>query len=159
MENKCIGVVEGQVFFEGMDCVLMVLNCALEVGFLGVWGGMVVSVMLVGGFTIFFRCRRVYFSQDYMCRVLKNFGDCGICTVSERSWSYFAAMKLCGESGKGGCNFGNFFKKCRCVGVFSLWVFQALGVVETASRSGVEVIGPGLMKWANLSAGAMSYCL
>jgi len=73
MENKCIGVVEGQVFFEGMDCVSMVLNCALEVGFLGVWGGMVVSVMLVGSSTIFFRCRRVYFSQDYMCCVLNFF--------------------------------------------------------------------------------------
>jgi len=26
-------------------------------------------------------------------------------------------MKLCGESGKGGCDFGNFLRECRCVGV------------------------------------------
>jgi len=31
----------------------MVLDCALEMGFLGVWGGMLVSVMLVSGFAIF----------------------------------------------------------------------------------------------------------
>jgi len=43
-----------------------------------------------------------------MCRVLKNFGDCGICSVSERLRRYFAAMKLCCESTKGGCDFGNF---------------------------------------------------
>jgi len=49
LEGECIGVVQGQVFFEGMDCVVMVLGCALEVGFLGVLGGMVVSTMLVGG--------------------------------------------------------------------------------------------------------------
>jgi len=40
----------------------MVLDCALEVGFLGVLGGMVVSVMLDSGFVRFFlRGRRVYF--------------------------------------------------------------------------------------------------
>jgi len=66
-------------------------------------------------------------------------------------------MKLCSESGKGGCNVGNFFRKCRCEGVFSLWVFQALGVVETASRSGVEVMGPGLMKWASLCVVEFAY--
>jgi len=44
------GVKERKVFFESMDCISMVLNCALKVGFLGVLGGMVVSVMLVGGF-------------------------------------------------------------------------------------------------------------
>ena len=98
----------------------MVLDCALEVGFLGVLGGMVLSVMLVSGFTIFFRGRGVYFSQDYMYRVLKNFNDCDICSVSERLGRYFVAMKLCGESGKSGCDFGNFFSKCRCVSVFSL---------------------------------------
>jgi len=78
VKNQCIGVVEGQVFFEGMDCVSMVLNCALEVGFVGVLGGMVVSIVLVGGFAIFFRGRWVYLTQDYVCRVLKHFGDCGI---------------------------------------------------------------------------------
>jgi len=61
VKNKCVRVVEGQVFLKGMDCVWMVLNCVLEVDFLGVLGGMVVSVMLVSGFAIFFRGRRVYF--------------------------------------------------------------------------------------------------
>jgi len=98
-------------FFEGVDCVPMVLDCALEVGFLGVLGGMVLSVMLVSGFTIFFRGRGVYFSQDYMYRVLKNFNDCDICSVSERLGRYFVAMKLCGESGKSGCDFGNFLRE------------------------------------------------
>jgi len=74
----------------------MVLDCALEVGFLGVLGGMVNSGMLFGGFAIFLRGRRVYFFQDYMCRLLKNFSDCGICSVREQLRRYFAAMKLCG---------------------------------------------------------------
>ena len=74
----------------------MVLDCALEVGFLRVLGGMVLSVMLVGGFAIFLRGRRrVYFSQDYMCCVLKDFGDCGICSVSERLRRYFGFLRLC----------------------------------------------------------------
>jgi len=98
VKNLCIGVVEGQVFFEGMDCISMALNCALELGSWGVLGEMVVSVVLVGGIAIFFRGRRVYFAQDYMCHVVKNLGDCGICSVSEELWRYFAAMKLCGES-------------------------------------------------------------
>jgi len=59
VKNKCIRVIEGQVFFESMDCVSMVLNCALKVGFLGVLGGMVVSVMLVGGLVVFVSGRRV----------------------------------------------------------------------------------------------------
>jgi len=140
VKNKCIGVIEGLVFFESMDCVSMVLNCALKVGFLGVLGGMVVSVMLVGGFAILFRGRRVYFSQDYMCRVLKNFGNCCSCSVSERLWGYFAAMKLCSEPGEGGCDFSNFFREGRRVSVFSLCVFQALGVEESAGRGGVRLL-------------------
>jgi len=44
----------------------MVLDCALEVGFLGVLGGMVVRNMLVGRFGMFLRGRRVYFSRYYM---------------------------------------------------------------------------------------------
>jgi len=90
----------------------MVLDCVLDVGFLGVFGGMVDSVMLGSGFvSFFFRCRRVYFSQDYMCRVLKNFSDCGICSVSERLQRYFTTMELCSESVKGRCDFGDFFKQ------------------------------------------------
>ena len=87
----------------------MLLDCALEVSFLGVLGGMVVNVMLVSGFvSIFFRGRRVYFSQDYMCCVLKDFSDCGICSLSKRLRRYFTIMKLCSESAKGRCDFGNF---------------------------------------------------
>ena len=86
----------------------MVLDCALEVVFLVVLGGSVFSLMLVGGFAIFLRCRRVYFSQDYMCRVLKNFSDCSNCSVSERLRRFSTIMKLCSESAKGRCDFGNF---------------------------------------------------
>jgi len=95
---------------------------------------MVVGVILVGAFSILFRGRRVYCSQDYMYCVLKNFGDCYICSVSERLWRYFAAMKLCGESGEGGCDFSNFLREGRCVSIYSLWVFQALVVEESADR-------------------------
>jgi len=97
----------------------------------------VVSVTLEGGFAIFFRGRRVYFSQDYMCHVLKNFGNYCICSVSERFWGYFAAMKLCDESDEGGCDFNKFLREGRCVSVFSLWVFQALGGEEIAGRGEV----------------------
>jgi len=55
----------------------------VEVGFLWVLGGMVLSFMLVGGFTFSFRGRRVYFAQDHRLGVLKHFGDCGICSVNE----------------------------------------------------------------------------
>jgi len=80
---------------EGMDCVSMVLNCELEVGFLGVLRGMVVRAILVGGCIIFLRVGRVYFAQDYMCSVLQDFGNCGICSVSEGLRKYFAVIKLC----------------------------------------------------------------
>jgi len=73
----------------------MVMDCALEVSFLKVLGGMVVSVMLGSEFVGFiFRGRRVYFPQEYICRVLKNFSDCGICSISERLRRYFTTMKL-----------------------------------------------------------------
>ena len=53
-----------------MDCVLMMLDCTLEVSFLGVLGGMVVSVMVGSGFVGFvFRVMRIYLSQDHMCCV------------------------------------------------------------------------------------------
>ena len=60
------GTSRDRSFFEDMDCVSMVLDCALEVGFLGGLGGMVVSTMLVGRFGMFLRGRRVYYSQVYM---------------------------------------------------------------------------------------------
>jgi len=43
-----------------------------------------------------------------MCCVLKNFDDCGICSVSERLRRYIATMKLCGESTKGGYDLATF---------------------------------------------------
>jgi len=54
------------------------LDCTLEVSFLGVLGGMVVGVMVGSGFVGFiFRGMRVYFSQDHMCRMLSA-KDCGV---------------------------------------------------------------------------------
>ena len=57
-----------------------------------------------------------------------------------------------------GCDFGSFFRKCRCVGVFSLWVFQALQVVESAGRRGVgwkwgtgfDEVGKSRWRWIHL---------
>jgi len=77
------------MFFEGMDCVSMLLDCALAS-----WG-MMVRAILVGGCTIFFRGWRVYFAQYYMYRLMQNFGNCGICSVSERLWRCSAVIKLC----------------------------------------------------------------
>jgi len=80
----------------------MKLDCTLEVSFLGVLGGMVVIVMVCSGFVGFiFRGMRVYFSQDHVCRVLKNSRECSICSVSEGLRRYFTTMKLCSESTKG----------------------------------------------------------
>jgi len=80
----------------------MMLDCTLEISFLGVLGGMVVSVMVGSGFVGFiFRGMRIYFSQDHMRRVLKNFRECSICSVSEGLRSYFTTIELCSESTKG----------------------------------------------------------
>jgi len=52
----------------------MMLDCTLEIRFLGVLGGMVVGGMVSSGFVGFmFRGIRIHFSQDHMYRVLKNF--------------------------------------------------------------------------------------
>ena len=52
------------------------LDCTLEVSFLGVLGGMVVSGMVGSRFVRYIvRGMRIYFSQDHMCRVLKNFRE------------------------------------------------------------------------------------
>jgi len=40
---------------------------------------------------------------------------------------------------------GNFFGKCRCESVFSLRMFQALGMVKSAGRRGVR------WKWGDRS--------
>ena len=80
----------------------MMLDCILEVSFLGGLGGMVVSIMVGSGFVgLIFSFMRIYFSQDHMCRVLKNFTECSICSVSEGLQSYLTTMKLCSESTKG----------------------------------------------------------
>ena len=85
-----------------MDCDLVMLDCTLEVSFLRVLGGMVVSSMVGSGFVGYiFRGMWIYFSQDHMCRVSKNFRECSICSVSEGLRSYFTTMKVCSESTKG----------------------------------------------------------
>jgi len=80
----------------------MMLDCTLEISFLGVLGGMVVSVMVNSGFVGFmFRGMGIYFSQDHRCSVLKNFRECSICSASEGLRSYLTTIKLCSESTKG----------------------------------------------------------
>ena len=75
------------------------LDCTLEVSFLGVLGGMVVSGM-VGSRSVRYIVRgmRIYFSQDHMCRELKNVRERSIRSVSEGLRSYFTTMELCSES-------------------------------------------------------------
>ena len=53
----------------------MMLDCTLEESFLGVLGGVVVSGMVGSRFVRYIvRGMRIYFSQNHMCRVLKNVG-------------------------------------------------------------------------------------
>ena len=121
----------------------MLLDCALEVSFLGVYGGMVVSVMLGSGFvSFFFRSRRVYFPQDYMCRVLKNFNDCSICSVSKRLRRYFNTMKLCTESAKG-C-----MSKCQNVGRF----------IAIQARMGVRLLGRAVLRPDSCGGHQLRFC-
>jgi len=73
----------------------MMLDCALKISFLGVLGGMMVSGMVSSGFVWFmFRGMRILFSQNHMCRVLKNFRKCCICSVSEGLRSHLTIKKL-----------------------------------------------------------------
>ena len=66
VEGKCVGIIWRQVFFEGVDCVPVMLDCTLDVSFLGVLGGMVVSGMVGSGCVRYiFRGMRIYFSQDH----------------------------------------------------------------------------------------------
>jgi len=49
----------------------MMLDCTLEISFVGVLGGMVFRGMVSSGFVwCMFRGIRIHFSQDHMCRVL-----------------------------------------------------------------------------------------
>ena len=63
------------------------LDCTFEVSFLGVLGGRVVSNMVGSRFVRYIvRGMRIYFSQDHMCRMLKNVRECSIrCTLSNPS--------------------------------------------------------------------------
>jgi len=80
----------------------VMLDFTLEVNFLGVLGGMVVGGMVGSKFVRYIvRGMRIYFSQDHMCRVLKNVRECSICSVSEGLRSYVTTMKLCSELTKG----------------------------------------------------------
>ena len=80
----------------------MMLDCTLEESFLGVLGGVVVSGMVGSRFVRYIvRGMRIYFSQDHMCRVLKNVRERSIRSVSEGLRSYFTTMELCSESTKG----------------------------------------------------------
>jgi len=73
----------------------MMLDCTLEISFLGFLGGMVFRGMVSSGFVCFmFRGVRIHFSQDHMCRVLQNFRNCRICSVSEALGSYLTTKKL-----------------------------------------------------------------
>ena len=77
------------------------LDCTFEVSFLGVLGGRVVSNMVGSRFVRYIvRGMRIYFSQDHMCRMLKNVRQRNIRSVSEGLRSYFTTMKLCSESTK-----------------------------------------------------------
>jgi len=49
----------------------------------------------------------------------------------------FSAIKLCEYFTNDGWDFDNFYSECGCVSVFSLWVFQALGMVQDAGSRGV----------------------
>jgi len=74
----------------------------LEVRLLGVLGGMVVRGMVSSKVVKYIvRGMRVYFSQDHMCRVLKNVRERSTRSVSEGLRSYVTAMELCSESTKG----------------------------------------------------------
>jgi len=66
----------------------MMLDCTLEISFLGVLGGMVFRDMVSSGFVWFmFRGMRIHFSQDHMYRVFRisesavfavSAKDCGV---------------------------------------------------------------------------------
>jgi len=71
--------------------------------------------------------------SDYMCRVLKNFRDCCICSVSERLWRCFAAMKMCGESG---VILATFLERTDVSASIVCGSFK-VGVEESADRGGV----------------------
>jgi len=87
---------------EGVDCVPVVLDGTLEVGFL--WGlrGMVVSGMVGSRVSRYIvRSVRIYFSQDHLCRMLKNVRNRRVRSVSEGLRGYCASVELCSESSKG----------------------------------------------------------
>ena len=67
-----------------MDCVPVMLDGTLEVSFMWVWTGVVLGGMVGSRFVRYIvRGMRIHFSQDHMCRVLKNFREFSIGSVSE----------------------------------------------------------------------------
>jgi len=80
----------------------VMLDGTLEVSFLGVLGGMLISGMVGSRFVSYIvRGMRIYFSQDDMCRVLRNVRECNIRSVSEGLRSQCTTMELCSESTEG----------------------------------------------------------
>jgi len=54
-----------------------------------------ISVILVAGCGISFRCKRVHFSQDYLYCALQDFGHFSACGVCKRLLRFIFAFKLC----------------------------------------------------------------
>ena len=84
VECKCVEIVWGQVFWEGADDVAVVLDGTLKVSFL--WG---LRRMVVGGVVgsrlsrYIVRSVGIYFSEDRLCRMLKNVRKRSIGSVVE----------------------------------------------------------------------------
>ena len=102
VECKGVEIVWGQVFWEGADCIPVVLDGTLEVSFL--WGlrRMVVSGMVDSRLSRYIvRSVGIYFSEDRLCRMLKNVRKRSIGSVSEGLRGYCVCVELCSESSKG----------------------------------------------------------
>ena len=110
-----------------------------------------VSVMVGSGFVGFiFRGMRIYFSQDHMYRVLKNFRECR--SVSAKECRNILLLRSCVVSR---------LKVCEILATF--WVsadLKASLICESFSawsgkecrqeRCEVELVGPDWMRWAGL---------
>ena len=80
----------------------MVLDGTLEVSFLWSLRGVVVSGMVGSRLSRYIvRSVGIYFSQDHMCRMLKNVRKRSIRSVSKRLRGYCTGVELCRESSKG----------------------------------------------------------
>ena len=80
----------------------MVLDGTLEVSFLWSLRGVVVSGMVGNRLSRYIvRNVGIYFSQDHLCRMLKNVRKRSIRSVSKGLRGYCASVELCSESSKG----------------------------------------------------------